>query len=347
MKKTADKLIKCGLGFFKNPPHSGTVIGSCAQLSFNIKGLLFAHKCDNQTLKTVSEIFKTQLQNNAETKKTVFLDILRDNAAALTLLSEKNILRPALATKIMCFGQEGDTGFLVNGADHIKIMQWSQNYAVAELYAKLQKIRSGLETKIPVSFNPYVGYLTASPENTGTTLKLKTLVHLPCLSLTGGLLAMLKHLNSLGINYQTYTGGHESNCADLFIVSNSYTTGMAAEEIAAQFDNAVWYLEAAEERAKNLLYIQKLDARDRVWRSFGLLANARSMGYHEMAEHISVLRFGAFYGIETLPNLSALTKCLLLLKPGHIAAKYSKGITPERENEIRAKTLRSHFNAVK
>src|SRR5690606_15902662 len=138
------------------------------------------------------------------------------------------------------------------------------------------------EQKLDLAFAADVGYLTACPTNLGTGLRASLMVHLPGLVMTNQVGRVLRSASQLGLAVRGLYGEGTEAAGNIFQVSNQVTLGRSEQEIVAHLKAVVGQIINQERTARAAL---ERDSRphleDRIFRSYGILRNARIMTSEE------------------------------------------------------------------
>ncbi|HBS93600.1 MAG TPA: ATP--guanido phosphotransferase, partial [Firmicutes bacterium] len=79
---------------------------------------------------------------------------------------------------------------------------------------------------------------------------------------------------------------------------------------------------------------------DRVWRAYGILANARVITSTEAMEYVSLLRLGLDLNILEGLNPRILQELLVFAQPGYLQKIYNQVLSPRQRDVKRAELIR-------
>ena len=228
---------------------------------------------------------------------------------------------------------------MLNEEDHLRIqglMPGLQIERAAELAFSADDV---LGAKYAFAFDPQWGYLTSCPTNVGTGMRASAMLHLPALSTSGQMGAVLQAVSKLGLTVRGLYGEGSEALGHLYQLSNQVTLGRSEEDVIrsliAATEQIVGHERAVREHTekKDMLSLQ-----DTLLRSWGVAQNARLMSAKELMRRYSDIRYAASMGYLHAP-LRGLDKLMMDLQPGSLGV-YSGKLIGEREGEIlRAKLL--------
>jgi protein arginine kinase len=130
----------------------------------------------------------------------------------------------------------------------------------------------------------------------------------------------------------------------VYQISNQITLGQAEKEIVENLSLVAKQVVAEEKRFRETLQkTQRLALEDRVFRSLGILSNARRMSSTEAVKLWSDVRLGAELGmIPSLDGRSA-NQILVIAQPNFVQKTIGKAMPPEERDARRADLLRQHL----
>ncbi|HDS09907.1 MAG TPA: ATP--guanido phosphotransferase, partial [Firmicutes bacterium] len=153
---------------------------------------------------------------------------------------------------------------------------------------------------------------------------------------------IMKTLSHLRCNFTgLFSSGPQIIQGDLFIISNQVTLGISEEEIIDSLSKIGMELLNYENNAREKLYsIKKYEVEDEIFRSLGILQNARSISFDEFIRNLSMVRLGCSMDIIKI-NCKILNSLLVLLQHQHILNNYPGLVNIDEENQKRAEILRA------
>ena len=307
--------------YLQNGKESDVVISTRVRLSRNIKGIPFINRASKEELKEVYDKVKEITPSLGYNLKFLSLDDM-DSITKQSLV-EKHLISPDFAKTKMPYtavviNDDENICIMVNEEDHIKLQVFTSGLDIDNLLNLAIEIDEKMESLIPYSYHEKYGFLTACPTNVGTGLKISTLVHIPALQMTGNLNKMLNIINNLGMNVRGLYGEGTKAEGDVYQVSNNQTLGITEKEIAKNLNLLAQKIIDQERLARKYLSKNSLKLEDEVYRSYGILANARRIGEDEALELLSKVKLGTDLGIIKELNDKKVRELMLYTKPANM-----------------------------
>ncbi|HLV26887.1 MAG TPA: protein arginine kinase [Gemmatimonadales bacterium] len=251
-------------------------------------------------------------------------------------LEQNQPVRPGAAV-ILATG----ASVMVNEEDHLRLQTLQSGCDVRAAQETISRLDRELGEKVPYSFHPEFGYLTACPTNVGTGLRASVLIHLPGLVLTKEIGRVLAGLQQMGLTYRGLYGEGSEVVGNFFQISNQTTLGRSEDELVEQLDRVVRHVVEREEEARRVLlrdagYIIE----DKLWRAYGTLRHARSLSFDETMNLLSGVRLAV--GLKLIQGLSVYTlnKLLIYSQLAHLAHLEGRALTDSEANQVRATYVR-------
>ena len=143
-------------------------------------------------------------------------------------------------------------------------------------------------------------------------------------------------------------GENTEASGNMFQLSNQITLGKSEEDILLSIKNITTQI-IEQERAlrKQLLQQNKYELEDRIFRSFGILKNARIITTNECLKHLSDLRMGVDIGIIEDISIEDINEITLLVQPGSLQKKAKRTLNSNERDIVRAKIVRDMMNKQK
>lgn len=330
-------------------PFSDIIISSRLRLHRNLKGVKFVSWADNQKLKEITDnlLSITELTDYLSNSSRIKLDEL-DNSSP-NLFPERFIVNhkflSASHPRGLIIGEKEYLSILINNNDHLNIQVYNSGLNLDDNYLLLSKLEDELEEHLNFAYSEQFGYLSPLPTLAGTGLKASFMVHLPAMLNLGELETIMKTLSKIRCNFTSlFSSGPQIIQGDLFIISNQVTLGVTEEEIIDSLSKiAIELLNYETNAREKLLRINKFECEDEIFRSLGILINARSVSFDELIKHLSMIRLGISLDLIDDITSKTLNKLLIILQPEHLNRLFKEEIEEESENIVRAKLLREEL----
>lgn len=306
------------------------VLTTKMRLTRNLLGRNFPIKAKPQEFIGIRNELLSALDASNYSKTFSIYNVDNLNDIARFILLERRIISSKMAHsewKGMAAGvaRGEELSFMINEEDHFKVQSIFSGMDTARAWIKLNKFILDFNTFVEFSHSQELGWLTSSPKDVGTGLRISFFCHLPALTITDRLDRVFDKIISASISIQGIFGDGYPNHSNIFQISNQATLGLTEEEITERTEGVVREVVKAERSAKEKLKRRSdLKARDIIIRSFYILKNARLLGVMEFISFISAVRLGIdlgwIKGIDIFSLNLILVKCL----PGHLSVKFKK-----------------------
>ena len=333
--------------YLQNGKESDVVISTRVRLSRNIKGIPFITRASKEDLKEVYDKMKEIAPLLGYNFKFLSLDDM-DSITKQSLV-EKHLISPDFAKTKMPYtaiiiNDEENICIMVNEEDHIKLQVFTSGLDIDNLLNLAIEIDEKIESLVQYSYHEKYGFLTACPTNVGTGLKISTLVHIPALQMTGNLNKMLNIINNLGMNVRGLYGEGSKAEGDVYQVSNNQTLGITEKEIAKNLNLLAQKIIDQERLARKYLSKNSLKLEDEVYRSYGILVNARRLSEEESIDLLSKVKLGTDLGIIKELNDKKIKELMLFTKPANMQKRLSTKLSVIDQEASRCEVIKQITN---
>lgn len=265
------------------------------------------------------------------------------------VLVEKHLISPQLADEskkgAVLLSSDESVSIMVNEEDHLRIQCLFPGFQINEGLILANGIDDWIEENLHYAFDEKRGYLTSCPTNVGTGLRASVMIHLPALVLSKQLNKILPAINQLGLVVRGIYGEGSEALGNLFQISNQITLGKTEEDIVEDLRGVVLQLINQERAAREmLLQSSKLHLEDRIFRSYGILAFARTIESKEASQRLSDVRLGIDLKILKGISASILNELMILTQPGFLQQYAGDILSPEQRDERRATLIRERLS---
>lgn len=326
-------------------PDSDIVLSSRIRLARNLDNTLFPTVASNEELRAIIQLFEDQFSNHpfAENDKFELLKMNELQAIEKRVLVEKHLVSPYLAedsTFGACFLSENEkVSIMINEEDHIRIQCLFPGLQLSKALNAANEFDDWLEQHVDYAFDEKRGYLTSCPTNVGTGLRASVMMHLPALILTQQMNRIVPAINQLGLVVRGIYGEGSEALGNIFQISNQITLGKSEKDIVDDLKSVVEQLITQERSAREaLLKTSNIQLEDRVFRSYGTLANSRIIESKEAAQSLSDVRLGIDLGYINNISRNILNELMVLTQPGFLQM-YAGGPLRSNERDVRRATL--------
>ena len=328
------------------------VISSRIRLARNFDGILFTNRNDMSSLEKVNTISRGLLQPLKEADghqySNINLEQLSERERAI--LVEKHLMSPALEEKLpyrnLVVSDDASIVIMVNEEDHLRIQSMVSGLRLEEAYERILKIDKTIEDKYPYAFDERFGYLTACPTNVGTGLRASVMLHLPALTISGKITRLIRSIIQLGYSVRGLYGEGSEALGNIYQISNQRTMGTSEEDTIEQLTKIVEGIIAEERKSRQLLlHNDKEGLEDVLWRSYGVLQNARRVNGKEALTKLSDIQLGVDLNILPQWGKDSFNELVAITRPNFLS-KYAgnDNLTDIERDSYRAKIIRQKLS---
>lgn len=329
-----------------NGPHNDIILSSRIRLARNIADIPFPSGLDADREKAVIGMIRDSLLKNESSLK--FKDYIMQELPALErqFLVERYLISPGLsknsASGAALISSDGVVSIMVNEEDHIRIQSILPGLQIKKSWEMASNIDDILEQNLEYAYSENWGYLTSCPTNVGTGMRASVMVHLPALNITGNMSKILQAVAHIGLTIRGLYGEGTEIVGNIFQISNQITLGRAEEEIVENLTAVTkQIIEKEKEARKILLENSRIQIEDKVWRSWGIMKNARVLNSQECMKLLSDVRLGVDVGIiENIPS-QLLNEIMIETQTASIQKYSGKELSGSERDIIRAEMVRS------
>lgn len=332
-----------------NGPHNDIIISSRIRLARNLDGIPFPAGLDDERAKAVIKMVANSLSK--EELPLNFKNYVMRELPPLErqFLVERHMISPGLSKNISSgaaiISSDGIVSIMVNEEDHIRIQTILPGLQIKKAWELASKIDDVLEKSLDYSYDENWGYLTSCPTNVGTGMRASVMVHLPALNITGNINKILQAVTHIGLTIRGLYGEGTEIVGNIFQISNQITLGRSEEEIADNLTAVTSQIIDKEKEARKLLLDNnRIQIEDRIWRSLGIMKNARMLSSQECMKLLSDIRLGVDVGIiENIP-LQLLNEIMIETQVASIQKISGRELNEAERDIIRAELVRNKLN---
>ena len=328
------------------------VISSRIRLARNFDGILFTNRNDMSSLEKVNTFSRGLLQPLKEADghqySNINLEQLSERERAI--LVEKHLMSPALEEKLpyrnLVFSDDASIVIMVNEEDHLRIQSMVSGLRLEVAYERILKIDKTIEDKYPYAFDERFGYLTACPTNVGTGLRASVMLHLPALTISGKITRLIRSIIQLGYSVRGLYGEGSEALGNIYQISNQRTMGTSEKDTIEQLTKIVEGIIAEERKSRQLLlHNDKEGLEDVLWRSYGVLQNARRVNGKEALTKLSDIQLGVDLNILPQWGKDSFNELIAITRPNFLS-KYAgnDNLTDIERDSYRAKIIRQKLS---
>jgi len=328
-------------------PESDIVISSRIRIARNIESMPFPHYLNDEKSKEIIDmVYKTIIGANSSIANNFDLIKIKEiNLVDRLNYVEKHLISPTLARNILggavAINKEETISIMINEEDHIRIQCLLPGLQLDHCLDMGDKIDDLLEENIKYTFDEQLGYLTSCPTNVGTGIRASVMVHLPALSLTGYINGVFHIASKIGLTVRGIYGEGTQYLGNIYQISNQVTLGASEEEIVANLKNVTMQIIQNERTARDhLLKTKSIELEDKVFRSYGVLKNARLLTSNEAMQLISDVKLGVNLELIKEVTTERLNELIAIIQPGYLQKYFKSELTGIERDVKRAQLVR-------
>ena len=331
--------------YLQNGKDSDVVISSRVRLARNLADFPFKDKAKQEDLEQILKIIKEIVPSIGYGLKYIELRNI-DNITKLTLI-ENHLISPEFATNkngAILINDEENICIMINEEDHIRIQVFSSGQELEELLNLAIEIDEKIDGLVTYATNERYGYLTSCPTNVGTGLRASVMVHLPALTLTGNIEKVLNVVNNFGMNIRGVYGEGTQSKGNKYQISNKQSLEEIEKEIIKNIKTITEKVIEQERLARKYLTKRQIDLEDRVYRAYGILANAMKLSSEECRKLLSDVKLGTDLGIIKELDDMKVSKLETYTKPGNLQKYLAKELDAYDRDIERSKVVKQILN---
>jgi protein arginine kinase len=331
-------------------PDGDIVLATRARLARNLSDFPFPHRAEAAALATISIDLGRRLRRLPELAEGFAVDLADCEPRSRQLLREKLLAGDdLLATpenRSLVAGPDLALVALINGEDHLRLCAWQSGFAPLDALAAVMQLDDRMGEAFEPAFSQEQGYLTASPGNVGTGLRLSAVLHLPGLVMADEIDKVLNALRQLEFGVRGLAGEGRTVRGALFRIGNLTTLGRDEAEIAADFAAHVGKVIVHERAARELLLVRdRRGLEDLAWRGRAALGHARLMTTQETWDCLSHARLGGGLGLIPAPSWGVFNRLLVRHQGAHLELAAGRRLDGRERSAARSDLLREYFAA--
>jgi protein arginine kinase len=349
MFSSFDELVKRPVRWMSGDgDRADVVVSSRVRLARNLTKHRYPMRAEPNEAAEVVELVRTAIEKCVPLADGGFFESATLDRDDRDLLIERHLISPEFMRDDLPRGLYVDgtleSSLMINEEDHLRIQAVRSGLDLGAAMARAREIDVALAEVLRFDYDTRLGYLTACPTNVGTGLRVSVLIHLPGLVLTKEMDVVLQQINKVGLNVRGFYGEGSDVLGNIFQVSNQTTLGRTEEDLVDSLEKVTEQLMMYEGNARRTLFTDAGDQiRDKIWRAFGILSNARVLTSQEVMNLLSAVRLGVSMGEPLGLDTAQINELMLATQPAHLERAYGRDMTPEERDVARAELVRSRL----
>ena len=347
-----DDLVKQSGEWLKGTgPESDIVISSRVRLARNLIRFPFLTRSTLEDKKKIVELITEKIREAKISRNMLIILLEKAGKLDRLVLSERQLISKDLAeakdSRAVAISKSENISLMVNEEDHLRIQVLKSGLELFEAWKEIDRIDDKLAGKLPLAFDPNLGYLTACPTNVGTGLRASVMLHLPALVMSKQIEKVINMVGKINLAVRGLYGEGTQALGDFYQISNQVTIGRSEVEIIEDLKAVVPNVINYERRARQALFEQnRYGLEDRIWRSYGMLRNARVISSEETMYLLSGLRLGINMNIIKDIEIGKVNELFIFTQPAHLQKIENKKLDPQKRDIARADFIRRQLGAI-
>lgn len=333
--------------YFQSGKESDVVLDTKITISRNIDGYPFVLKLkDSQAKEILDKLEQSSVIANYNLKMLRLSDmdeLTRQSLVEKYMLNSKYI-NTDLQNKAILMNEDENICIVLNEKDHLKIQVFASGLELESSLNLAMEIEEKLDKELKFAYNNKYGYLTSSPTNLGTGLRVSVIVHLPALSKTQNLSKILEAVSDFGMNIKDIYGGSNRMKGTTYQISNKQTLGICEKDIIKNLKAIADKIVEQERLARKILSKNRIELEDELYRSYGILTNSRKITIDEMVKLMSDVRLGVDMGIIKEITDLKVNKLDILSRSANLQKYFSENLDVFDRNIKRAELIKKIVN---
>ncbi len=231
---------------------------------------------------------------------------------------------------------------MIGEEDHVRIQAMHAGFALDEAFTAANCWDDFLDARLNFAFDDRLGYLTQCPTNLGTGMRASVMLHLPALQEKGVIQQLANTVSKLGLTIRGMYGEGSRSEGAMYQLSNQVTLGITEQEAVENLKSIVAQI-VKEERGYREQLRTSPALEDRIYRSLGVLQNARLLSGKEFMSLISHVRMGAAMNVLTSIDLNCISHLMIDAQPAALMQQAGHELDPAERDKRRAALVRERL----
>lgn len=328
---------------------SMVVLASRVRLARNVKDLLYPSAADYETLDKVVKYFDGAYSRSNILKDGQYVTAGELEQLDRDFLIERHLMSPIFmrddASRALYVNGDEQVSIMINEEDHVRMQALVAGLDLDTALNKVGEYDNEVGKYIEFDYDEDFGFLTSCPTNVGTGMRASVLIHLPGLVITKEIDRLINKITKMNIAVRGFYGEGTDVLGNLFQVSNQRTLGVSEKEILESIKNVCRMIIDEEDEARQMLVDEASEQiQDKIWRSLGILKNARVLTSDEVMNLLSALRLGVAMGMLDMIDIPLINELLLLSQPAHLQKYFGEEMDQEERDIVRARMVREKLS---
>ena len=322
------------------------VISTRIRLARNLNHMTFpAFMSAEQKETVVARLFEALPEGENQAFRHVRMNTL--SATEALAMVERHLISPALARcndgEALLLSEDESVSMMVNEEDHLRIQVVRAGFDLDSAYQEANCWDDYLDSRLHFAFDDRLGYLTQCPTNLGTGMRASVMLHLPALQERGIVQQLASSVSKLGLTIRGLYGEGSKPEGAIYQLSNQVTLGITETEAIDNLKSIADQI-IKEERAYRQQLSELPAVQDRIFRSLGILQNARLLSGKEFMTLVSHVRMGIALGMIKHVEPDTVGTLLVEAQPATLMLTFGAELAPEERDSRRAELVRQRLS---
>jgi protein arginine kinase len=335
----------------ENENYNSVIISSRIRLARNLVDYPFPNRLTSEKALEMIERVKSSLTTKEDfDDKYKIINMKQISQIDKIAMMERHVISPLFINMTiptyLIMSKDESKSIMLNEEDHIRIQSMNMGMNLRKSLEEANAIDDSIEENTTYAFHDKLGYLTACPTNVGTGLRASYMMHVPALETTGQLQFILEAIGKFGLTVRGVHGEGSKSQGSVFQISNQVTLGLSESEIIDNLTSVIKQIVDQEINIREkLLKEKRLQFEDAVYRSYGILSNARILSSSEAMTLLSDMKLGFELGLikseeSKQINIFELMTCI---GPANLQKIEHKDLSIEQRDIARANYIRENL----
>ncbi len=329
----------------QNGADGDVVISTRVRLARNLNHLPFpADMTPEQREEVITRIFDAFPSDGRGAFSCIRMNEL-DRRDALSMV-ERHLISPDFAVhpdgEGLLLSPDESVSVMIGEEDHVRIQTMHAGFALDEAFTAANCWDDFLDARFHFAFDDRLGYLTQCPTNLGTGMRASVMLHLPALQEKGVLQQLANTVSKLGLTIRGMYGEGSRSEGAMYQLSNQVTLGITEQEAIENLKSIVVQIIKEERQYREQLRETPM-LEDRVYRSLGVLQNARLLSGKEFMSLISHVRMGVSMNVLDAIDLNCINSLMIDAQPASLMRQAGCELEPAERDARRATLVRERL----
>ncbi|NLL42675.1 MAG: protein arginine kinase [Firmicutes bacterium] len=331
-------------------PEGDIVLGTRCRLARNLRDIPFPEAASRDQLREVLQKVSDAVSHLQPLGSFTYHEMGTMETLDRQILAEEHLISPSHTQnpqhKAVILNDTSNVSIMVNEEDHLRIQVLKPGLQLEAVWQLATAIDDRLEEYLDFAFDVQTGYLTSCPTNVGTALRASVMFHLPALRRLKKVQEVLGTVSKFGLTVRGLYGEGSDVRGNVFQLSNQITLGQSEEETIEHLARFTDQILHSERQAREYLLEEdrRLETEDWLFRSYGILSNARTITSLEAMELLSDLKLGVDLGVIEHSDRELLKQLMVQIRSAHLQKMMGQALPVQERDRLRASLIRDTLN---